>query len=255
MKEYFAIIGQRSSDPSEYKMLGTGFFIDNKGNFLTAGHVFRDHQASINNFYICFPNADEKVKLIPIKKFKILSRKLYLDNERLHQLPRPRKVYQCGPEYKDVAVGNVELQYTPFYQYRKKRPYEWEKLKMPCHNINLVLCSDKKFSLVDNLLNSSFIEFHNRDLVIKERLSLARMPFLDDEMIFESIDKYNNCIEVYGEGVRGNSGAPVLLSNGKVIGIYVAGAKFNNLNAVHLSRYVFKKARKLMRDKKNNTKL
>jgi V8-like Glu-specific endopeptidase len=247
MKEYFAIIGQRLSNLAEYKMLGTGYFIDNNGTFLTAGHVFREHQNSIKQFYICFPDGDSNVELIPIKKYRIHSRKLYLDNERNFEYPRSRKEYQCGPEYKDVALGKIEIQNTPYFAYQKKRPYEWDKLNMPCHNRNKVICPKNVFKLSDNLLSSSLIEFNNWNCELRERLRRARIPFLYEGMKFDNIDTYNNCIEVYGKGSIGNSGAPVLNSNNKIVGIFIAGTVFNDLGAVHLARYIYKKARKLMK--------
>jgi len=64
-------------------------------------------------------------------------------------------------------------------------------------------------------------------------------------MVFKNIDLYNNCIEVYGMGTKGNSGAPVLNEKGFVIGIYVAGTTFSDLRAVLLSRSVKKKSIKL----------
>lgn len=241
----FSILGKLINTPEKFMIIGTGFFIDEFGVFVTAGHVFRNHQSSIHEFFICFPSGEVYVELIPINNYRFFSKKQYLDNERHRNLPRPWKEYQCGPEYFDVALGKVVLKNTPFYEFKKKRPYECDKLNMPCYNINKKLCPNKKFELKDNLLNSQLIEFHNWNLEIKERLRLARIPYLYEGMVFENIDKYNNCIEVYGKGERGNSGAPVIDNNGKVIGIYIAGTTFSDLRAVHLSKYVVKKVRKL----------
>jgi hypothetical protein len=248
MKEFFAIIGQRLSNLAEYKMLATGFFIDSNGNFLTAGHVFREHENSVNQFLICFPEGDELVEVFPIIDHAYLSKTLYLDDARNQTLPRPRMEYQCGPEYIDVAIGKVDLENTPFFKCKRKRPAENEKLKMPCYNIKTAEGQTRIFRLEINLLNSGFIEFNNRDLVIKERLRRARIPYLYDGMRFENIDTYNNCIEVYGDGIRGNSGAPILDSNKKVIGMYISGTNFNYLKAAHLARYIYKRAQHLMRN-------
>lgn len=251
MKEFFAIIGQRLSNRAEYKMLGTGFFIDRNGHFLTAGHVFREHENSISQFFICFPTGEEMVNLIPIIDRAHLSKKLYLDDARNQHLPRPRMEYQCGPEYIDVGIGKVDLENTPFFKHKRKRPLENEKLKMPCHNINMLECPTRILRLEINLLSSQFIEFNDRDLVIRGRLRRARIPYLYDGMKFNNIDTYNNCIEVYGDGIRGNSGAPILDSNNKVIGMYISGTNFNNLKAAHLTRYIYKRAQQLMRNLAN----
>ena len=247
MKEYFAIIGQTAFDHTIYRMLGTGCFIDNKGTFITAGHIFRDHRHSMNQFFICFPEREENVELSIISNYKFISRKLYSDEERRQNSPRLRKEYQCGPEYTDVAVGIVMLENTPYFILQKKRPFERDKLLMPCYNINLQTCPDRRINSRDGLINCSYIEFHNRNLELRERLRRARIPFLYEDMEFDNIDTYNNCIEVYGEGKKGNSGAPVLNEKNQVIGIYITGANFINLRAVHLSRYLMKKARKLLK--------
>jgi hypothetical protein len=243
MQEYFAIVGQRRTNKIEYKVLGTGFFISSNGLFLTAGHVFKNHEIDISLFLICFPNASKNVELITIKKYYHSAKELYNDEHRNLNAPRYRGQFQCGPEYFDFAVGKVDLKNTPFYVLKRKRPFEWEKLKMPCFNIKEVECPLRRFQLENNQVNSRFIEFNIRDLSIKDRLRLARIPFLYDDMVFENIDLYNNCMEVYGGGEKGNSGAPVLDSNEFVVGIYVAGTTFNDLKAIHLSRYILKKSR------------
>jgi hypothetical protein len=245
MKKEFAIIGNLKREPEKYMLLGTGFFIDNNGYFVTAGHVFRKNRNYICQFYICFPNENEHVDLIEIENYKFYSRKIYGDYERFKKEPRKRFDYQCGPEYFDVAVGKVNIAETNFYEFKIKRPFSWNKLNMPCFNINKNTCPSKKMELVNGQTNSEFIEFHNHGLKVKERLALARIPFLYETMEFKNIDLYNNCIEVHGQGTKGNSGAPVLDENKKVIGIYISGTLFNDLRAIHLARYVNKKSRRL----------
>lgn len=245
MDKVFAIIGNLKSEPSNYMMLGTGFFIDKNGYFATAGHVFKKNQNSIQQFYICFPKDEEYIDIIPIVEYRFYSRELYLDIERLHKTPRNRYDYQCGPEYFDVGVGKIEATDTPFFEFKIKRPYIWDTLTMPCLNINKIVCPIKKFNLINNKVDSRFIETHNWDIKFVERLKLARIPFLYETMEFKNIDLYNNCIEVYGEGRKGNSGAPVLNENENVVGVFIGGAIFGEFKIVHLSRYVKKKSIKL----------
>ena len=247
MNKVFAIIGNLKREPSIFMMLGTGFFIDENGFFTTAGHVFRDNRDAIQEFHICFPKENKYVDIIPVTKYRFYSRKIYGDQERLMEVPRPRFNYQCGPEYFDVAVGKVDNQENNFLEFKVKRPFEGEKLTMPCYNINRQTCPENRFTLIDNKVNCQYIEIHNWDLRLRERLKLARIPFLYETMEFKNIDLYNNCIEVYGQGTKGNSGAPVLNNQDEIVGIYVAGTVFNDLRTVHLSRYVKKKAMKLKR--------
>ena len=245
MSKIFVIIGNLKREPSSYLVLGTGYFIDGNGFFTTAGHVFRDNRNAIQEFHICFPKENEHVDILPVTKYRFYSRKIYGDQERLDNAQRKRYDYQCGPEYFDVAVGKVEIQVDNFLEFKKKRPFEWDKLTMPCYNINSQTCPERKFTLIDNKVDSQYIESHNWDLSLHERLKLARIPFLYETMEFKNIDLYNNCIEVHGQGTRGNSGAPVLNDQGFVVGIYISGTVFNDLRAVHLSRYVKKKSIKL----------
>jgi hypothetical protein len=247
MNKVFPIIGKSKISPEKYMILGTGFFINTVGYFTTAGHVFRDNRNACEQFYICFPKGNEYVDLFPIAIYKFYSKKIYNDRERLKNDLRPRYEYQCGPEYIDVAVGKVEITITDCFEFKKKRSYEWNKLNMPCFNRNKETCTKNEFTLKDGKVNSLFIEFHNWDLRLRERLRLARIPFLYETMEFDNVDLYNNCIEVYGNGTKGNSGAPVLNENGKVIGIYVAGADFNNLRTVLLSRSARKRVSVLIK--------
>lgn len=209
-KKVFAVIGKLEREPDKYMILGTGFFIDNDGFFVTAGHVFRDNRNAIHKFYICFPKDNELVKVFEVTDYRFLSRRIYNDQDRHLGAPRPRKTYQCGPEYFDVGVGKVNIGITDFYEFKVKRPYVREKLRMPCFNRNKDECPEKKFSLNTGNIDSRYIEFHEHQHKLKERLRLARIPYLYDGMEFKNIDLYNNCIEVYGEGEKGNSGAPVL---------------------------------------------
>ena len=241
-KKVFAIIGNFEREPDNYMILGTGFFIDSKGSFVTAGHVFRDNRKSIGQFFICFPEESGLVKIYEVTDYRFYSRKIYDDQDRQREVPRTRNKYQCGQEYFDVGVGKVNIGKTDFYEFKVKRPFDWEDLTMPCFNRNAEACPEKKFLLIRGKVNSRYIEFHEHKLELKERLRLARIPYLYDGMEFKNIDLYNNCIEVFGEGEKGNSGAPVLNKRGMVVGIYVAGADFKKLRAVLLARYVKKKS-------------
>jgi hypothetical protein len=243
MKEHFAIFGKRKINPLQYKLLGNGFFISNFGLFISAGHVFNNHLSDTLEFLIGSPEDSESFELIKIKQYYFASKKLYLDDERNNNTERVRKYFQCGPEYTDFAVGIVEIRNTPYYKLKRKRPFEWENLNMPCYNINISRCPNRVFELDNTVCRSTNITFNQPILRIEDRLKHARMPFLYENMVFENIDKYNNCMEVCGEGERGNSGAPILDDNGNVIGIFVAGTTFNDLKAVHLSRYIIKRSK------------
>ncbi len=241
----FAIIGKLKREPEKHIFLGTGFFIDCDGFFVTAGHVFRKNRTTISQFYICFPKEEGLVELSEITDFRFFSRRIFGEQERLHNVERLRYKYQCGHEYFDVGVGKVDIGKTDFYEFKIKRPFKWDKLEMPCFNRDEVECLDKEFLLIRGKVNSRYIETNVFPLEIKERLRLARIPYLSEEMEFKNIDLYNNCIEVYGDAKIGNSGAPVVNVKGMVIGIYITGTSFDDIGAVHLARYVRKKSKVL----------
>jgi len=245
MEKVFAVIGNLKRETNDFILLGTGFFIENNGTFVTAGHVFRKNIDTIQEFYICFPENEEFVDITPVIEYKFYSRQLYLDEERRLKTPRKRQNYQCGPEFIDVCVGKINPIETNFFNFKIKRPNIGEKLSMPCFNINKTVIKGKFFNLTNGKVDSRFIETYNRNLKFEDRLKLARIPFLYETMVFQNIDLYNNCIEVYGEATKGNSGSPVLNEKGEVIGIYVSGANFCDLGAVLLSRYVKRKSNKL----------
>jgi len=247
MEKYFAIIRISDSNSEQYKFCGTGFFINDSGLFATAGHVLRNAKVANTQPYICFPGSSSLLSIYPIVDFNILTRRLYNEHERTNKLPRGRDEFQCGYEYKDVAVGKVELSETPFYEFELSRPRRFEKLKLYGYILNKELCPEKEFSLIRSKVNSRIISEDNKTLDIKSRLAMARIPYLSHNMKFENIDLYNNCLDVYGDVLHGNSGAPLVNKNGKVSGIFVAGNNIDKIGAMHLSKYVSKKVQQLIK--------
>lgn len=249
MTSVFSIIGQFQSDKSKYQFLGTGFFIDNNGSFVTAGHIFRKNILNFSSFYLCFLEDSVNVELFAIKKFDYISKKIYSSDDRRDNIKRTKE-FQKGPEYRDVGFGITELENTPHLIFQKKRPYECHDLEMPCYNYKENSRHSKDLTLSSGLLDCSKIEHNIREFELKNRLDLARIPFLGDN---EMADMYNNCIEIHGVAVLGNSGAPLLNSKQKVIGIFIAGDKHNNIKACILSKYVLKQIRKMKHTLKKST--
>ncbi len=239
----FPIIGKLKNDPEKYMILATGFFIDNNGLFVTAGHTFRKNISSINQFFISLLDKD-KSELFPIASFKWISREVYGEDERRDKVIRDKRKYQCGPEFTDIAIGKVQLSETSYYELQKERPYEWQKLISPCYNRNENACPEVTFSIPDNLIDSSFIEFSEKPFKLKNRMQFARVYYMGEKYDYKNIDLFNNCIELEGDMVKGNSGAPVINENNKVIGIILGGERFSPI-IIHLSKYILKKIIKL----------
>lgn len=246
----FPILGKIKEKENRFIILSTGFFINHKGLFATAGHTFRKNINHCEAFYICFPKEEEKAELIPVTSYKWLSKRVYGENERKDKILREKRAFQCGPEYMDVGIGKVDLFDTLCFSFQRKRPFEWEKLTSLCYNRNENKCSDKEILILNNLIDSSKIQFSRKSLILTNRLQLARVYYMGHNILYDNIDLFNNCIEVEGSMTFGNSGAPVLNDRNKVIGIVLGGGKFSP-TIVHLSRYVNKKIRKLKKKYKS----
>jgi len=242
----FPIIGKLKSDTQKYIILATGFFIDNNGFFITAGHTFRKNINTIETYYISIINNQNKNELLPILAFNWISKNIYGEIERKDNVNRDRNNFQCGPEYMDVAVGKVKIHNKYYFELLKKRPQEWHKLISLCYNRNKKTCTESGFYLNSNFIYSNYLEFNEKPLKLKNRMQFARVFFMGNTFQYENIDLFNNCVELEGDIVKGNSGAPVINENNKVIGIILGGEKFSPI-IVHLSRYVLKKAKRLKR--------
>jgi hypothetical protein len=239
----FPIFGRLKDKTDKFIFLGTGFFIDKDGLFVTAGHTFRKNQSSIAQFYISFLKED-KAGLIPIISFEWISKEVFGEFERRDNVNRERSKYQCGPEYVDVAVGKIKISETSYYVLQRKRPHEKQKLISPCYNRNEATCPERIFNIYNNLIDCSFIEFNEKPFKLKNRHQFARVYYMGNKYKYKNIDLFNNCIEVEGSIKKGNSGAPVINEKSKVVGIIVGGEKFSP-TIIHLSGYIIKKVRQL----------
>lgn len=243
MTTTFCIFRKQSSNPDKYIFSGNGFFIDNSGTFITAGHVFRE----IGERYIGFYEENEDIELIPIdtSKYRAIHRKIYNDLNYQRKDIRYRSEFQCAPEHKDVAVGKLDIQNTEFLNLTRKRPYEWDKLSVSfyCRDQNL---TEKDTGLIDGKIPNSFVKNYHVDFTLRNgRLDLAEIPYL-----LNSADKqnfYNNCILLNGKTYRGASGSPIINQRGLVVGIIIGGDKFQSITTMLLSKYVIKKSKKLLK--------
>ena len=263
MKKYFAIVGKRNNEENHYKILGTGFFIDSKGAFITAGHIFRKNRNFISEFFICFPNRYDEIPLIPIQKYRFISREIYSNKMRVERSrweksrngeepPQRFQIkHQNGPEYIDVATGICNLEGTPHFNLKKKRPRAGASLQMPCYNKDITTCPNGAFYLRNNMVNSNKFQYSDVEIVVSKQTKpfLARIPLEGDLFEYVTKDYYNNCLEVNADSVRikGNSGAPILNQYGLVVGMFLGSVENGTSCTMHLSRYVGKVTRKLQK--------
>lgn len=243
MNKVFSIFRKQSSNPDKFSFSGNGFFIDDNGTFITAGHVFREK----GERYIGFYEENEDIELIPLdnKKCKTIHRKIYNDQNYLRNDIRFRSEFQCAPEHKDVAVGKIDIQNTEFLNLIRKRPYEWDKLSVSFY------CRDQTLTkieteLINGKIPNSFVKIYDVNFTFKDaRLNLAEVPYMVNSA--DKLNYYNNCMLLNGKTYKGASGSPIINQRGQVVGIVIGGDKYQSITTMLLSRYVIKKSKKLIK--------
>ncbi|NDV94750.1 serine protease [Dysgonomonas sp. 521] len=245
MNKVFCIFRKQSSNPDKFRFSGNGFFIDNNGTFITAGHVFREN----GERYIGFYEENEDIELTPLnnEKCKAIHRKIYNDQNYLRNDIRLRTEFQCAPEHKDVAIGKIDIHNTEFLSLIRKRPYEWDKLSVSfyCRDQNL---TEMETELINGKIPNSFVKSYNVTFTFKDtRLHLAEIPYLVKSE--DRLNYYNNCMLLNGDGktYRGSSGSPIINQRGQVAGIVIGGDRYLPIATMLLARYVIKKSKKLIK--------
>ncbi len=112
---------------------------------------------------------------------------------------------------------------------------------MPCYQKNKEYCPAEEFPLIEGQFDSQIVTYQNKQLKLENRYDKSRIPIFELTDVNDNIDLYNNCIEVFGKGVKGNSGAPILDSKDKLIGIYVGGNHYIGIGNALLANYIWKK--------------
>lgn len=245
MNSIFCIFRKYSSNPDKYRFSGNVFFIDNSGNFITAGHVFRENGERFIGFYK--ENGD--IELIPIdnSKCRAIHRKIYNDINYQRNDIRHRSEFQCMPEHKDVAVGKIDIQNTEFLNLTRKRPHEWDKLSVSFY------CRDKDLEeteteLINGKIPNSFVKNYDVNFTFKDaRLDWAEVPYMLNSG--DKLNYYNNCMLLNGDDktYRGSSGCPIINQRRQIVGIVIGGDKYLSITTMLLSKYVIKKGYKLFK--------
>jgi Alphavirus core protein. len=245
MTKVFPILKANPNIQNTYIICGNGFFIDDYGTFITAGHVLR----KLVDYYICLPDGNN-MDLIPITYKRYYHRENYYRTGGGHDsgLLRERRYYQCGPEHKDVAIGKVDLTDTEYLEFIKKRPSISDNLTVnffkPCRTY-----ASTGIALSNNQIPNYYIETESVNLQRRDNKILSLVPYNDtDPRIYdEHMNYYNNCIWTNGSTGRGVSGSPVLDDNGFVVGMVIGGVERSPLTYVLLARYTKKTSNKLLK--------
>jgi len=238
MESIFAIFRQLPEAPSKFKFVGNGFFINKKGTFITVGHNFSYE----GKFYITQKINNDNLELIPIEKHHKCHKTLY--EERKHYHIERDATFQRGPEYKDIAVGIVNLNNSSsFLNIEKKRSFELDALSVSYYIRNENFDINGIYAIDGKLPNSCLDWIPPINLSLKDRKELAIIPYTGFDS--DSKDKYNNCLVLEGKTNKGGSGAPIINQRGNIIGMLEGGNCEKNITSMILSKYMLKKAKKL----------
>lgn len=226
-KSIFLIGVKISSD--KVKFIGTGFFINKNGGFMSVGHNFKDYiekREKLENYFCAFPEGPSR---------------LY-DFEFIHYKYKT-PIEQKPPEYLDIAYGRIRISnVNPFLLERKKRPSKKQDLTIiGLKNMNPLPSTDP---------NRSFFykpngQFDFTNIKIKESIIIIREEYLIRPTTTLP-QRFNNSFEgVYmglGEVLKaGASGSPIYdEGNERVVGVFFGGYQDTNARYSLTSKYARK---------------
>lgn len=245
LKPSFVIFKRNIEHSDQYFIIGNGFFINAEGCFVTAGHVFKKE----GDFFIGFPEENKNIKLFPVIWKAKLYRSPYDYNEYQNRVKREASKYQKGQEYKDIGVGQVDINNTPFFVFMDKRPRKGDVL-----NVNgfrrKIGQPEAGISLVNNRISCEYYFEDRFEYICNKRIVLVRYPCKNDKIfIGDKNNYYNNCMILDGTNKRGISGSPVLNKYGAIIGMVIGGDTPENKTFIILSKYINKTSKRLFSSK------
>jgi len=214
--------------------LGSGVVVNDKGLFLTACHVLMYHLNEINRIRIAFPDSANPGKLYKIKV-------LYSEYQDplIHRTGSNKKSF-----HQDIAICRVlSYDYSMHFQLQTKRPSQDEILTIKgYYNPDKVSAP-----IINNSVNLGFLVKEESEFRIKYRLLsiFSRNPNdyeISPELVVNE-KKFNNCLTLRNSSHSGVSGAPVLNSDGKVVGIFLGGNQHLHYCNVLCSKYIRKRYR------------
>lgn len=184
-------------EKNEIRHIGTGFLVYKKGLFISAGHVFRGRLNSLDDFRTCFiiNGAPHILNII-----HIIFQSIHRDKQK-------------PPEFKDYAIGQVDIKNTYYLKMKKERPVHMERLTSWGY--------EYKEKSSERSLGIDFANLNLNKIHLKER----EYNCLKDTLCTSSNQTFNNCCSLRGIIERTNSGAPIIDKNRFVTGIIIGTAK------------------------------
>jgi len=245
MQAIFPIL--RQEDNNIYIFEGNGFFVNKKGSFATAGHVFKKQ----DRYVIGIKNNDNNFQLIPVLIYKNLYKEDYYRIRGSYEQGHIREKirHQYGPEWRDVGVGITIYRSSKILTFKVKKP----------RNKNIVHVNYYKrndsfpragLEINNGILEGGHLSQVSIEIEIINQNQSVNHPFMGFNHNPERPDhknKYSNCIWGKNNTEPGASGSPVLNDNGKVIGIIIGGyTPPDNVSFILLAKYIQKRSMSLL---------
>lgn len=228
-----------------YRFIGTGFFINKKGYFITAGHVFKNS----GNYFIGIKNEDDDFDIYPVTNYLNLYKEDYYKQQGDYErgVERSRDSHQYGPEWQDIGVGATTYTSKQTATFKIKKPQNKASVSTEYYIRNDVLFPEAGIEIINNRLEGNKMILIHKDIEIIRKHNAVDHPYLGNSIGTNNQNKYSNCLWGKEDTNRGASGAAVVNQRRHVIGIIIGGnTRPDNVSYILLSKYVQKRAMRLL---------
>jgi hypothetical protein len=234
----FSILYLKSDNLLEHK--GTGFVVNKKGLFISAGHVIIKYLEKLDRLYISFPSKEEPS---PLYKFRIL----YYEHFNLTEADTPEEIKRKNlPNREDLLIGRIfKYRDTTHFKLRRKRPLETEQLTAK----GLITTGQKEFPIINEMVDLRTLDLIPQPTPIRRReFSIVSNIDEDYQKDISKVSRekfYNNCMWLKNPIGFGSSGGPVIDSNNMVVGIISSGKSIVNCLNIICSKYIRNKYKQI----------
>lgn len=228
-----------------FKFVGTGFFINKRGRFVTAGHVFKIQ----GDYFIGIKNEDDDFDIYPVIHYTNLYKEDYYKRNGDYEngLPRIRYKHQYGPEWRDIGVGVTTYNSKRIGTFKIKKPQNKTCVYVEYFLRNDALFPETGVEITNNILEGNKMTLIQKDIEIIKKYNAVDHPYLGSLVGTNNKDRYSNCLWGKENTHHGASGTPVINQTGHVIGIIIGGnPQPDNVSYILLSKYVQKRAMSLL---------